>query len=127
MITGASFRRDGEPVYGTLPQLGHGRAFKGIWNCSVRRWSIRIPGAFGSSDVGNVSLELPTIHEYLAIADTRSSWCITRRFSGISPRGDDVVILAPKGLAFTGWDLLSDEKLREASMDEYRKSLLVQK
>ena len=34
-------------------------------------------------------------------------------------RGDDVVLLAAKGLALTGWDLLTDERLRKAAKAEY--------
>ena len=80
---------------------------------------------FVASDVGNVSLELPTIHEYLAIADTSvAGHTPAFREAAASPRGDDVVILAAKGHAFTGRDQLSDEKLREATMEEYRNNAL---
>jgi amidohydrolase len=79
----------------------------------------------GSSDVGNVSLEIPTIHEYLAIADTSVAGHTTEfREASVSARGDDVVLLAAKGLALTGCDLLTDESLREAAKAEYREKVL---
>jgi len=80
---------------------------------------------FGSSDVGNVSLELPTIHEYLAITDASVAGHTAEfREAAVSPRGDEVVLLAAGGLALTGWDLLSDGNLREAAREEYLRKAL---
>jgi len=127
MITGASFAVDGEPVYAErYPNPVMGEAFKRNMELLGEKMEYPDPRErFGSSDVGNVSLELPTIHEYLAIADTSvAGHTPAFREAAVSPRGDDVVVLAAKGLAFTGWDLLSDEKLREAAMDDYRKKAL---
>jgi hypothetical protein len=75
--------------------------------------------------VGNVSLELPTIHEYLAIADTSvAGHTVEFREAAVSPRGGEVVLLAAEGLALTGWDLLTDGVLREAAREEYRRKVL---
>lgn len=80
---------------------------------------------FGSSDIGNVSLEIPTIHEYLAIADPSvAGHSVEFREASVSPRGDDVVLLAAKGLALTGLELLTEESLREAAWAEYRETVL---
>ncbi len=79
----------------------------------------------GSSDVGNVSLEIPTIHEYLAIADPSVAGHTPEfREASLSKRGDDVVLLAAKGLACTGYDLLADAALRDEVQREFRETVL---
>lgn len=74
----------------------------------------------GSSDVGNVSMIVPTIHEYLSIAgpDVVGHTHAFRKAAG-SPRADDIVLLAAKGLAMTGWDLATNEKNRAAVRKEF--------
>ena len=127
LVTGAEGRVDYEPIYAErYPNLVMGEAFKR--NMAPLGEIMEYPDPaerVGSSDVGNVSLELPTIHEYLAIADP-SVVAHTDRFreASLSPRADEVILLAAKGLALTGWDLLSDEDLREAAREEYRRKVL---
>jgi len=79
--------------------------------------------ATGSSDIGNVSLLVPSIHEYLWIApegtlEHTDAFCA----AAASPRADDVVILAAKGLAMTGYDLLTDADLRQRVWAEFTAS-----
>lgn len=79
----------------------------------------------GSSDVGNVSLEIPTIHEYLAIADPSVAGHTPEfREASLSKRGDDVVLLAAKGMACTGCDLLADAALRDEVQREFEETVL---
>ena len=74
----------------------------------------------GSSDIGNVSLVLPAIHEYLAIAPKSVTGHSNEfREASLSPRADDVVILAAKGLASTAYDLFTDSALRECVKAEF--------
>lgn len=127
MVTGASFTLEGGLVYAErYPNAAMGEAFKK--NMEALGETMEYPDPrerFGSSDVGNVSLELPTIHEYLAIADASvATHTVEFREAAISPRGDEVVLLAAAGLALTGWDLLTDEELREAAREEYRQKVL---
>lgn len=122
-LTGAEVVVEGEPVYAErYSNSVMGEAFKR--NMETLGEPMEYPDPkerVGSSDVGNVSLEIPTIHEYLAIADPSVAGHTAEfREASLSPRGDDVVLLAAKGLALTGWDLLTDERLREAAKAEYR-------
>ena len=121
-LTGAEVVVDGEPVYAErYSNSVMGEAFKR--NMETLGEPMEYPDPkerVGSSDVGNVSLEIPTIHEYLAIADPSVAGHTPEfREASLSPRGDDVVLLAAKGLALTGWDLLTDERLRKAAKAEY--------
>ena len=123
-LTGAEVVVEGEPVYAErYSNSVMGEAFKK--NMETLGEPMEYPDPkerVGSSDVGNVSLEIPTIHEYLAIADPSVAGHTAEfREASLSPRGDDVVLLAAKGLALTGWDLLTDELLREAAKAEYLK------
>lgn len=127
MVTGAAFILEGEPVYAErYPNAAMGEAFKRNMESLGEIMEYPDPRErVGSSDVGNVSLELPAIHEYLAIADTSVAGHTAEfREAAVSPRGDDVVVLAAAGLALTGWDLLTDGDLREAAREEYRRKVL---
>ena len=75
----------------------------------------------GSSDIGNVSLVVPAIHEYLAIAEHGSVIAHHESFrnAAAGPRADDVVLLAAKGLAMTGLDVLTDDDLRARMRKEF--------
>jgi hypothetical protein len=82
--------------------------------------------SWGSSDIGNVSIVVPAIHEYLAIApDTINSHSDGFREASISSRGDDVVLLAAKGMALTAYDILSDANLREQILSEFKKQTIM--
>lgn len=79
----------------------------------------------GSSDVGNVSMIVPTIHEYLSIAGPDIIGHTNAfREAAYSPRADDVVLLAAKGLAMTGWDLATNEAFRKAARGEFEEKAL---
>lgn len=84
------------------------------------------PGvAVGSSDVGNVSMMIPTIHEYLAIAPTNVK-NHTREFAqaAISEKGDEMLLKGAKGLAMTACDILTDAALRRKIYDEFESKVL---
>lgn len=69
---------------------------------------------YGSSDVGNVSIKMPAIHDYLAIADEGiNAHSLEFADAAISARADEVCILGAKGLAMTAIDILTDEPLRQ--------------
>ena len=121
-LTGAEVVVEGDPIYAErYSNSVMGEAFKRNMETLGELMEYPDPKErVGSSDVGNVSLEIPTIHEYLAIADPSVAGHTPEfREASLSPRGDDVVLLAAKGLALTGWDLLTDESLREAAKAEY--------
>ena len=64
---------------------------------------------YGSSDVGNISIKLPAIHDYLWIAPAEvNSHSIKFTEASISQRADEVCIKGAKGLAMTVVDILSN-------------------
>jgi len=68
----------------------------------------------GSSDFGNVSMMIPAIHEYIAIAsiDVKNH---TKEFakSAISEKSDEMLLKGAKGLAMTAYDILVNPELRK--------------
>jgi len=67
----------------------------------------------GSTDMGDLSLHLPSIHPYLAICDEGESLCHEHRFAdcAASDRGMSTMLVAAKAMARTTLDLLEDAKL----------------
>jgi amidohydrolase len=98
----------------------------------VRLWSANLAEAgfedgqpladlAGSSDMGNVSMVLPAIHPELAICDEGvPGHSIEFRDAAVSPRGDEVTLLAATLVAQTAWDLFRDPSLVEAAWREHR-------
>lgn len=75
----------------------------------------------GSSDMGNVSLRLPTIHPSIAICDEGvPGHSILFRDAAATPRADEVTLLAATVVAQTAWELLADPGLVEAAWREFR-------
>jgi len=79
----------------------------------------------GSSDIGNVSMIIPTIHEYIAIAPTTVK-NHTKEFAqaAISEKSDEMLLKGAKGLAMTAWDILVNEKLRKEIYHEFENKVL---
>jgi amidohydrolase len=75
----------------------------------------------GSSDMGDVSWVVPTIHPQLAICDEGvAGHSIEFRDAAASPRADEAALLAATLVAQTAWDLLADPALVEAAWREHR-------
>jgi amidohydrolase len=67
----------------------------------------------GSTDMGDLSLRVPSIHPYLAICDEGEALCHQRAFaaSAASGRGLSTMLLAAKAMARTALDLLEEPEL----------------
>ena len=79
---------------------------------------------YGSSDIGNVSLKIPSIHSYIKIADKGvNSHSIGFTKAANSPRAYKQIIKATKAMALTGYDILTDEKLRENIYEEFNSTV----
>jgi amidohydrolase len=78
----------------------------------------------GSTDMGDVSHVVPSIHPYLAIVDENEALCHQHAFAvaAASERGVRSALEAAKALARTSAELLSDAELRRAVRDEWRAS-----
>src|SRR5207244_8143379 len=77
----------------------------------------------GSSDMGNVSQILPTIHPHLAIADADVPLhSLEFRAAALTERADEVTLLAATVVAETAIDLFLDPALVDAAWAEFRGS-----
>lgn len=75
----------------------------------------------GSSDMGNVSWVVPTIHPQLAICDEGvPGHSLAFRDAAITARADEVTLLAATLIAQTAYEVLADEDLRAAAWRELR-------
>ncbi|WP_462305112.1 M20 family metallopeptidase [Acidaminococcus massiliensis] len=78
----------------------------------------------GSSDIGNVSMVVPAIHEYLAIADPSvNSHTVEFRDAAGSAKGDQAALLGAQGLAMTALDIFTDPALRQEIQKEFAASV----
>jgi amidohydrolase len=75
----------------------------------------------GSTDMGDVSQYVPSIHPYLAICDEGESLCHEHRFAecAASDRGFDTMLVAAKAMARTALDLLEEPQLLQEAKREY--------
>jgi metal-dependent amidase/aminoacylase/carboxypeptidase family protein len=77
----------------------------------------------GSSDMGNVSQVVPTIHPYLAICDEGVAGHSTIfRDAAVTPRADETTLMAATLVAETAYDLFTDPQLVDAAWREFRGS-----
>ena len=76
----------------------------------------------GSTDMGDVSHVVPSIHPYLAIVDENEALCHQHRFAHAagSDRGLDTACDAAKALARTAVEVLTDDVLRRTVQEEWR-------
>jgi amidohydrolase len=78
-------------------------------------------GRLGSSDMGNVSQVVPTIHPQLAICDEGvPGHSILFRDAAATPRADDATLMAATLIAETAYDLYADPRLVDAAWREFR-------
>jgi amidohydrolase len=75
----------------------------------------------GSTDMGDVSHAVPSIHPYLAICDEGEALCHEHAFAACarSERGFETAVVAAKAMARTAGDLLEDRALLEAVREEF--------
>ena len=76
----------------------------------------------GSSDVGNVSFAMPTIHPMLAITDDDQVPIHSAVFRELAatPHAQEVALIGATCLAQTAADLLRDPSLVDAAWAEFR-------
>jgi metal-dependent amidase/aminoacylase/carboxypeptidase family protein len=78
---------------------------------------------FGSTDMGNVSQVVPSIHPFIAIAPPSvSEHSPEFAAAAASKEGHRGLIDAAKALAFTAIDLLAEPEKMEEVKDEFYKS-----
>jgi amidohydrolase len=75
----------------------------------------------GSTDMGDVSHHVPSIHPWLAICDKGESMCHEHAFAACaaSDRGIDTMIVAAETMARTTIDILADDDFRQTVVAEF--------
>ncbi len=75
----------------------------------------------GSTDMGNVSMLVPSIHPYLAVApEGTPTHSVDFARHAASPRALETMVVAAKALAMTAVDLLSDPELLRRAKQQHR-------
>lgn len=80
---------------------------------------------YGSSDIGNVSIKIPAIHDYLSITDDPTIQAHTAEYTAaaVTNQAHEVCIKGAKGLAMTGYDILSSETFQKEILDFHKKQI----
>ena len=80
---------------------------------------------FGSSDIGNASIKIPAIHDYLSITDDKTIQAHTVEYTAASgtPEANEVCLKGAKGLAMTGYDILSDPDFQKEIKEYHDKQI----
>lgn len=80
---------------------------------------------YGSSDIGNVSIKIPAIHDYLSITDDKTIQAHTVEYAAAAatPEAFEVCLKGAKGLAMTGYDILSDPEFCKEIIEYHRQQI----
>ncbi|MEY7999879.1 M20 family metallopeptidase [Clostridium sp. Mt-5] len=82
----------------------------------------KIPEGLGSTDAGNVSHVVPTIHPHIKIGDDKLVGHTPEfREAAISKQGDEALLIGIKALALTGLTLLTDKNKLTAIKEEFNR------
>ena len=115
-VTGAS----GEVVYsGGSSTMNENPVLLELFERNLRAYGVMSGDpdpTYGSTDMGNVSWVVPTIHPELAICDEGvSGHSVEFREAAASPRADETTLIAATVVAQTAFELFSDPALVQAS------------
>ncbi|MCX7970666.1 MAG: M20 family metallopeptidase [Negativicutes bacterium] len=79
--------------------------------------------SFGSIDMGDVSYRAPAIHPYISITEDLPVRGHSRDFAAATLRPPALAAMerAATAMAMTGWDVISDQQLRQSVLDEFRR------
>ena len=80
---------------------------------------------YGSSDIGNVSIKIPAIHDYLSITDDSTIQAHTVEYAAAAatPEAQEICLKGAKGLAMTGYDILSDPDFQKEIKEYHDKQI----
>jgi len=124
LATGASldFKIVGHSYKAMKPNRAIGDAF--VKNLAQLGEPLNPPppdAGMGSTDMGDVSQVVPSIHAYIEICDENVAGH-SREFAeaSISKRGLDVMLIAAKAMAMTAIDLLTNPELMERAKEEFK-------
>lgn len=110
-------------LYERYPNLPMSEAFKANMALLGEEMEYADPQKlYGSSDIGDVSIFVPIIHDYLRISTRDGVNEHSQGFArdAISPRADEICIKGAKGLAMTAVDLFENAGLRERILQYHK-------
>ncbi|WP_456272989.1 M20 family metallopeptidase [Bacillus sp. AK031] len=103
-----------------LPNRTFDHAFKEVIEELGEEVVLTEKGGIGSTDAGNISQVVPTIHPFIKIGgEELVGHTVPFREAAASPRGDEALIKGAKALALTGLKLLTDHQLLSAIKEEF--------
>ncbi len=104
-----------------IPNRAMGRAFADNWRAlGIEVYEARPNERMGSTDHGDVSHSVPSLHPYIAIApEGTGGHTAAFRQAAISAEGHLGMLNAAKGLAMTTIDLLCDDNLMQEVKSEF--------
>ena len=109
---------------GGATTMKHNEPLAERWVANAAAYGIEDQGpdpTSGSTDMGNVSWVVPTIHPDLAIApEGTAGHSIQFRDAAATARADETTLLAATLVAQTAWDLLADPGLVAAAWADFR-------
>lgn len=88
-------------------------------------WAVDSPPSrprMGSTDMGDVSQVIPSIHPYLSIGKNIAGHSVEFREAALSQQGFNAMLTAAKAMALTGLDLLTDSGLLERVRADFASS-----
>ena len=110
-------------LYERYPNLPMSEAFKANMALLGEEMEYADPQKlYGSSDIGDVSIYVPIIHDYLRISTRDGVNEHSQGFArdAISPRADEICIKGAKGLAMTAVDLFENAGLRDRILQYHK-------
>lgn len=100
------------------------RTFDGVFQAQMERFGYMVDtrhqAGLGSTDAGNISYVVPTIHPYIKIGSDELV-CHTDAFreAAKSPEGDAALLVGAKVLALTGFTLMTNETVLAEIKQEF--------
>lgn len=115
-----------EPLVGGYKNMISNRAVAARYARHSEALGVEAPEAppnvpTGSTDMGDVSHELPAIHPVFRIADRRQGNCHEQAFEKLTdtPRAYEAMLRVAKAMAMTAYDLLAEPELLKAAKEEF--------
>jgi len=127
-LTGAKAETTlGKPYAERYPNITIGEVYKKYMELQGEEINYPDPNTkIGSSDIGNVTLKIPAIHAYVKIADDNViSHSLGFTKAAISQRANEAIIKSAKALACTGYEIMTDKKLRQEIDKEFKEKVPV--
>jgi len=125
-LTGAEANLNiGKAYAERYPNLTIGKTYKKYMEDQGEKVDYPDPNAkIGSSDIGNITLEMPAIHAYFKITDKDiASHSMDFTNAVITEYAHESALKTSKALSCAGYEILTDEKLREEILKEYTENV----